>query len=445
MQTKMFGWDDMNCFMLDVSMWSGRAKMSRDDLKDPDAVPPDALASLGTLKLIDPDRLKIFNAIKRRALRMLESHGVTFLNGFVVAEDKVDYIDDELVKLKDEYSTNVSKLVADYQSQCDDWLQKNAQWAHILRPRLPSDTDIMRKFGFDWTLFKVQPASSRSSHQGTAALEDAKAGLGSVAVVEVSKMLGECARNLLRDGRDTYNSNSFSAVDKAVNKCRELAFINPELGVLSSLIESVKSGVLNGSLSNDVFRVVFAALSSPASINNVLELSKAGVSVEDMGWALQPSVTQPTPPAPDEPVSCPVVQGIPQIEHGTLHIETETYDLGDIGVRTGLHVPPIPIPTVDSTQFAEPVVDTTPKEVINVPSDDEAEKLIEEATDFQNKIDGVNGEPWQVTVQDILKDLPKPAPIVTEPVVTERAEQVQEQPVQVEAGFTGLMNLDGII
>lgn len=428
-QTKQFSWDDLNCFMLDVSMWSGRSKMTRDDLKDPDAVPPDALASLGSLKLIDPDRLKIFNALKRRALRKLESHGVTFLNGYVVAESRVDDMDAELSKIKQEYEDNVEKLVADYDSQCAEWLRKNSQWEHILRPRLPSPQDIQRKFKFSWTLFKVQPASAKH-HRGTDELNVAKNNLGNTAVEEVSKMLGECARNLLREGREEYNSNSFSAVEKAIAKCNELAFINPELGVLSGVINNLRVGVLGGTIPNDVFRIVFAALSSPASINNVLELSKAGVSVVDMGWALQPSVAQPTPPAPDEPVSCPMVQEVPQVEHGTLHIETETYDVSDTEVVTGIRI----------TRATEPVEDPS----LFSYKDDEAEKLIEEATEFQNRIDGVNGEPWQVTVQDILKDLPTPSTLnVAKP------EPVQPEPVQPpvfeQQQFTGLMNLDGII
>ena len=315
MQTKQFDWNDMNCFQLDVSMWSGRAKMSREDLKDPDAVPPDALASLGSLKLIDPDRLKIFNALKRRALRLLESHGVTFLSGYVVAEDKVDYLDTELAKIKCEYDTSVVDLVNDYADQCEEWLQKNAQWAHILRPRLPSSGDITQKFSFDWILFKVKPVTSNLARCGTQHLENAKSELGNTAVDEVSKMLGDCARNLLKTDRTQYSNNAFNAVDKAIGKCDELAFINPELGVLSSFLKEMKQSVLSGAVSADNFRVIFSAVASPASIRQVIELRKADLDIGSMAWALQPSQQ-------------------PQIEQGQLHIEVEDVDLGEIAVES---------------------------------------------------------------------------------------------------------------
>lgn len=314
MQTKQFDWNDMNCFQLDVSMWSGRAKMSREDLKDPDAVPPDALASLGSLKLIDPDRLKIFNALKRRALRLLESHGVTFLSGYVVGEAMIGELDGDLRNIKAEYEDNVYKLVADYEDQCEEWLQANSQWAHIIRPRLPSAADIQRKFNFDWTLFKVQPAGS-ANHHGNNALDSAKDALGNTAVDEVSKMLGDCARNLLKTDRTQYSNNAFNAVDKAIGKCDELAFINPELGVLSSFLKEMKQSVLSGAVSADNFRVIFSAVASPASIRQVIELRKADLDIGSMAWALQPS-TQP------------------QVEHGQLHIEVEDVDLGDMTIET---------------------------------------------------------------------------------------------------------------
>lgn len=421
-QVQTFDWDDMNCFRLDVSMWSGRSKLTRDDLKDPDAVPPDALASLGSLKLIDPDQLKIFNALKRRAIRACEAHGVTFLGGYVIAENRVADLDKKLVGIKQEYEQSVTNLVTKFNEQCEDWLNQNSQWAHIIRPRLPSPSDIAVKFNFDWTVFKVKPLATPSGH-GSSSLDSAKNNLVDSSVDEVCRMLGESARNLLKTDRTEYTSQAFNSVDKAIGKCDELSFINPNLGVLSSFLKDIKLSVMSKAISPDVFRTIFAAVASPDSIRKVIELHKAQVPMDNMTWALspmQPPLTITPNKTDDEPTIASVLD--------TVEPEPE----------------PEPEP-----EYAVPTLDELGYVTAGNPIKIECEPVSCDVVKTLGFIKDTSSEPDIKDVSEILKDTVLAA---HEKVIKNAFNQAldslkdegKDEPVQSDEG-AGLMNLEGII
>lgn len=311
-------WDDLNCFRLDISMWSGRAKLTREDLKDPNAVPPEALASLGNLKLIDPDQLKIFNALKRRACRACEARGSAFLGGYVVSKQSVATLDEELSDIRNDYSAAVSKLVQDYDTKTKAWMTKNPQWSHILQPRMPSASDVERRFAFGWTIFKVAPSSEANGTHGSGELLKANLSIGDTVIDDISKALKECWRSSFADVNKTeYGTKAFNGIDKAITKCSELAFTNPKLGVLCKFLNDLKAfGKLGNNLS--AFRAVFSAATSPDSIRNILDMAEADVTLSDMAWALQPNLM------PAQPVATPEVAPLQQVEQKYVHETLET-------------------------------------------------------------------------------------------------------------------------
>ena len=70
----------------DTSLWTGRAKMTAEDLGLSDEqVPPDAIASLGSKRVIDGDALKPLNKIRYLMRRACLEVGTRFLGGFAVA------------------------------------------------------------------------------------------------------------------------------------------------------------------------------------------------------------------------------------------------------------------------------------------------------------------------------------------------------------------------
>ena len=70
---------------LSISLWTGRKKLSPEDLGlDFSKLPPEKLATLGSKKICDPEKLAVFSALKRRAERQCEAVGVRFLGGYAI-------------------------------------------------------------------------------------------------------------------------------------------------------------------------------------------------------------------------------------------------------------------------------------------------------------------------------------------------------------------------
>ena len=79
--------DNLLALNLNVSLWSARRKMSQEDLGGAE-LPPEDLASLGSKRIADPENLKVFGTLKARAFNYLDRHGVRFMSGWAIPEEK---------------------------------------------------------------------------------------------------------------------------------------------------------------------------------------------------------------------------------------------------------------------------------------------------------------------------------------------------------------------
>ena len=94
--------DNLLALNLDISLWSARKKMTVEDFGGAE-LPPEDLASLGSKRIADPSSLKIFSTLKARAFSFLDRHGVRFMSGWAIPEEKAGAIIQELVVIRDEF------------------------------------------------------------------------------------------------------------------------------------------------------------------------------------------------------------------------------------------------------------------------------------------------------------------------------------------------------
>ena len=83
--------DNLLALNLNVSLWSARRKMCQEDLGGAE-LPPEDLASLGSKRIADPENLKVFGTLKARAFNYLDRHGVRFMSGWAIPEEKAGEI-----------------------------------------------------------------------------------------------------------------------------------------------------------------------------------------------------------------------------------------------------------------------------------------------------------------------------------------------------------------
>ena len=94
--------DNLLALNLNVSLWSARRKMSQEDLGGAE-LPPEDLASLGSKRIADPENLKVFGTLKARAFNYLDRHGVRFMSGWAIPEEKAGEIVQELCNIRNDF------------------------------------------------------------------------------------------------------------------------------------------------------------------------------------------------------------------------------------------------------------------------------------------------------------------------------------------------------
>ena len=124
--------DNLLALNLNVNLWSARKKMVLEDFGGAE-LPPEDLASLGSKRIADPNNLKVFVTLKARAFNYLDRHGIRFMSGWAIPEDKAGDIIRELIGIRDEFLKEKDVFLADYDQSIENWLNKHTKWAGIIR------------------------------------------------------------------------------------------------------------------------------------------------------------------------------------------------------------------------------------------------------------------------------------------------------------------------
>ena len=95
--------DQVILVKVDANVYGARKKLRKEDLvlADGSKLPPDDLASLGSKKLVDPDKLAVFNRLKKEAERTCLEHGTRFMGGYAVPRAFADSVVANLDRIQD--------------------------------------------------------------------------------------------------------------------------------------------------------------------------------------------------------------------------------------------------------------------------------------------------------------------------------------------------------
>lgn len=191
---------------LDVSIWSGKAKLDRQELSDADGLPPEQMATLGSKKLFNPAKLRIFNALKARATSALDAAGTKFLGGWLVPEHRFNAVRTAVDNAQGDFNKAVADFISNYQSDLDDWCRQFPEWEYNIRRAAPDTGELMRKFGFSWQAFSAAPLPADSS------LDSAVAALPAGIMADIAKDAASVLRENFPDGKDRYTVKALKAV-----------------------------------------------------------------------------------------------------------------------------------------------------------------------------------------------------------------------------------------
>ena len=116
---------DVVCFVLETHLWSGRIQLRAEDLKKfsstNTSLPDAALASLGSVKICDPQVTRTFEQLKREAKAVLEAAGLSLFKARAVPSHRHAEIRAKLDDIKYRFEDEAKKLHATYNTKVSEW------------------------------------------------------------------------------------------------------------------------------------------------------------------------------------------------------------------------------------------------------------------------------------------------------------------------------------
>ena len=216
---------------LDVSIWSGKAKLDRQELSDADGLPPEQMATLGSKKLFNPAKLRIFNALKARATSALDAAGTKFRGGWLVPEHRFNAVRTAVDNAQGDFHKAVADFISNYQSDLDDWCRQFPEWEYNIRRAAPDTGELMRKFGFSWQAFSAAPLPMDNS------LDAAVSVLPAGIMADIAKDAASVLRENFPDGKDRYTVKALKAVVLLKEKIAGFGYVDCRFDDLARELE----------------------------------------------------------------------------------------------------------------------------------------------------------------------------------------------------------------
>lgn len=223
--------------LADTSLWTGRAKMTAEDLGlTEDQVPPEAIASLGSKRLIDGDALKPGSKVRYLMRRACMEVGTRFLGGFAVATEEAEALVgklDQLVLVGDAFKKT---FLATLDNKLDAWHANNPKWRHIMSAGTPERESIGKRISFGYHAIMVQSPENATVAKSLFGAVDM---MGSNLVDEIVSEARSFVERSLADGREQGSQKTVGPIRRLANKIHALRFIDPSLGAMAEVVNHV--------------------------------------------------------------------------------------------------------------------------------------------------------------------------------------------------------------
>lgn len=286
---------------LDVHVWTGRKKLRPEDFKAKSSnIPPSRLASLGSKRIVDPSRVAKFEALKRRAERLLSSAGIRMMGTYAVPADQADRLVDELKLIKAEYLQAKQEFIASYDESISQWIQDQQEWGDIIRNAVTPVSKVKNQLSFGWQVFHIKPAEVSDS-----GLDDQVDGLTGQLYAEISRdALWLFERSFLM--KTKVSQKSIKPLRELQKKLKGLSFLDKQAAALATFFGQVldqlpQKGSIEGDDLNKIFGLLVVmtspskieeygqALASGQSLNGSDLLALSGNSTSSLSTDIEPS------------------------------------------------------------------------------------------------------------------------------------------------------------
>jgi hypothetical protein len=232
--------DRLTAVNLNVVIWTARTKLTAEDFGQAE-LPPEELASLGSKKICDPEKLKIFTALKARAVNLLEKTGVRFLGGWAIPEDRTEAVHDKFLLIRDEFQKAKAEFLANYDQAVKGWIDTHPGWERIISASTVSAELVRKRLNFNWQFYKVVTPDRAAETTGENLLTEIEA-LGDTLFGEISRE-ARTVWNKAYAGKTEVTHKALSPLKSMQDKLSGLSFMEPRVAPLADLIGTALSSI----------------------------------------------------------------------------------------------------------------------------------------------------------------------------------------------------------
>ena len=256
----------LTAIRLDVAIWSARKKLSAADFGSSD-LPPEKLASLGSKKVCNPEDLRIFSALKARAVALLERNGVRFLGGWAIPEAKTASVVQELQRIGAAFADAKDAFLARYDEAIRQWIGDNPGWESLIAGSTVGVDTVRARIGFGWQVFKVAPPRGKSAAFTSSMVTEVQ-GLAKTLFDEVAKAATETWRKSYAEKAEV-SHKALSPLRVIRNKLTGLSCIEPRVAPVVDLIDTACAAMPKGPIAGPhlaALQGLIALLRDPAAL-----------------------------------------------------------------------------------------------------------------------------------------------------------------------------------
>lgn len=326
-------------FSLDaISLWSGRRRLKREDIRATDSeMPPKDVASLGSKKVIDPEEISDFEALKKEAHRECAKVGVRFLGGYAVPENEATGLAAVLDSVQARFMDRKRDFMSDYDTAVAKWVNAHPEWSGMLQEAALNRAEVDGKLRFGYSAFRVSAAGGDQDVENPLrqGLSNEVGGLASQLYYEIAQAAGLVMEKSLL-GRDRVTQKILSPVRTIRKKLFGLSFLDKRVAPLIDTIDHILSklpvaGHIDGMELTALHGLIFI-LSDVQRMQEHGDLILNGKTVQEAAEESIPALAEPDEPDAQE--------------------ESASAD------ATGVDVPPA---SVDDDLFAAVIMQPTPQ------------------------------------------------------------------------------------
>lgn len=230
--------DQLLVINLNISIWTARRKLTAKDLNGAE-LPPDELASLGSKRICDPARLRIFGTLKARAVSLLERYGIRFLSAWAIPENKLDEIMQELLVIQKDFNEAKDSFLKDYDSSVKAWIKSHPTWSDIIANSTVSEDYVRSRIDFKWQTYKVMSPNVKDVQDG---LKDEVASLGNTLFDEIARDANTTWEQCYK-GKSEVTRRALSPLNRMYEKLIGLSFVEPKVNTIAEMISTALSAI----------------------------------------------------------------------------------------------------------------------------------------------------------------------------------------------------------